>query len=159
MNIVHRAVALAAMATRMRARLSGIGRLTCLVVGIVVAHPSVSLAAEDDFLVGQGDKLAIGVHRRPDLSGDFRVQPDGNLALPFVGPVPVAGLTLDAVRLAIVRRLREDASLLDPRISVEMVEGRPISVGGGVRRAGTYPFQIGMTVSDRKSTRLNSSHQ
>jgi len=126
--------------------LAGVVLALSMALSMALAAPA-PLAAEEAFRVGQGDKLAIGVHRRPDLSGEFRVQPDGNLPLPFLGPVPAAGLTLDAVRLAIVQRLRDDAALLDPRIAVELVEGRPIAVGGTVRRAGSYPFQIGMTVA------------
>jgi polysaccharide export outer membrane protein len=114
---------------------------------MLVAVPGAACATEEEFLVGQGDKLSIGVYRRPDLSGEFRVQPDGKLSLPFVGSVPAAGLSLDAVRQAIMQRLREDASLHETRISVEIAEGRPIAVNGAVRQAGVYPFQIGMTVA------------
>lgn len=124
------------------------GRVALIAVALLSAvAPAVAWADEDAFVVDQGDKLAIGVYRRPDLSGEFRVQPDGKLSLPFLGPVPAAGQTLDSVRALIAQRLREDASLQETRISVELVEGRPIAVSGGVRRAGIYPFQIGMTVS------------
>ncbi len=122
-------------------------RLAALIIVILAGFSTPTWAADEAFMVGQGDKLTIGVYRRPDLSGDFRVQPDGTLSLPFVGSVPAAGQTLDAIRRAIMQRLREDASLNDTRISVEIAEGRPIAVNGGVRRAGIYNFQFGMTVS------------
>lgn len=137
----------AAMARRATAIGRRFGQLAVGVICMLAALSTVALAADNDFVVGQGDKLAVGVHRRADLSGEFRVQPDGTLSMPFVGAVPVAGQTLEAVRQAITQRLREDASLLAPRISVEMVEGRPVAVSGGVRRAGIYPFLIGMTVA------------
>lgn len=138
----------AAMARRRATGWQRRGRVALIAVALLSALvPHDAQANEDEFVVDQGDKLAIGVYRRPDLSGEFRVQPDGKLSLPFLGPVPAAGQTLDAVRAAIAQRLREDASLHETRISVELIEGRPIAVSGGVRRAGIYPFQIGMTVS------------
>ncbi len=137
-----------ATATARACPLCRIALAALLAFGLAASLPSnVAHAAEEAFVVGQGDKLAIGVYRRPDLSGEFRIQPDGTLSLPFLGSVPAAGQTLEAVRLAIAQRLREDASLLETRVSVEMVEGRPIAVSGVVRRAGVYPFQFGITVS------------
>jgi exopolysaccharide production protein ExoF len=102
--------------------------------------------AADDFVVGPGDKLSITVHRRTDLSGEFRVLPGGALSLPFLGNLPVAGKSVEQVRDAVAQRLREDAALLDPRVSVEIAEMQPILVAGPVRRPGQYPFQLGMTV-------------
>jgi len=103
--------------------------------------------AAEDFIVGPGDKLAISVHRRADLSGEFRVLPGGAVSLPFLGNLPVAGKSVEQVRDAVAQRLREDAALLDPRVSVEIAEMQPILVAGPVRRPGQYPYQLGMTVS------------
>ena len=50
------------------------------------------------------------------------------------------------MRAAIVESLKTEAFLLDPRINVDLVEARPVIVGGEVRRPGSYSFQIGMTV-------------
>ncbi len=95
--------------------------------------------AAEDFVVGPGDKLAISVHRRDDLSGEFRVLPGGAVSLPFLGNLPVAGKSVEQVRHAVAQRLREDAALLDPRVSVEIAEMQPILVAGPVRRPGQYP--------------------
>lgn len=103
--------------------------------------------AAEAFVVGPGDRLSVTVHRRADLSGEFRVLPGGALSLPFVGNITVAGRSVDQIRAALTQRLREDASLLDPRVSVEIAEMQQILVAGAVRRPGQYPFQLGMTVS------------
>jgi exopolysaccharide production protein ExoF len=105
--------------------------------------------ANDDFVLGPGDKIAISVDKRPDLSGEFRVLPAGYLALPFVPDLPAAGRTLTEVREAIVERFREAASLLDSRVNIDLVEiqpMRPVFVAGDVRRPGSFPYQTGMTV-------------
>lgn len=115
--------------------------LASMVLGLV----GLASAAEP-FVLGPGDRVAVTVHRRADLSGEFRVLPGGTLSLPFIGGLPVAGRSIEEVREAVAQRLREEASLLDPRVSVEIVEMQPVLVAGSVRRPGQYPFQLGMTV-------------
>lgn len=122
----------------MRRALAGLLAVAAIGVG--------SAQASDAFMVGPGDRLSVTVHRRADLSGEFRVLPGGALSLPFLGNLPVAGQSIEQIREALVRRLREDASLLDPRVSVEIAEMQAVLVSGAVRRPGQYPFQLGMTV-------------
>lgn len=122
-------------------------RAVCLVIAVTGAALAYSTsAAAEPFILGPGDKLSITVHRRADLSGEFRVLPGGAVSLPFLGNLPVAGQTPDQVRAAVAQRLRDEAALLDPRVSVEIAEMQPILVAGPVRRPGQYPFQLGMTV-------------
>lgn len=111
--------------------------------GAVAVAPAL---AADPFVIGAGDKISINVHQRPDLSGEFRVLPGGTLSLPFIGTMPAAGLSIEEFRDALAQRLRQDAALLDPRVSVQLAELQPILVAGVVRRPGQYPFQLGMTV-------------
>ena len=121
--------------------------LACLVLACGL-HVGVAGHAmgEEPFTVGPGDRLSVTVFRRPDLSGEFRVLPGGALSLPFVGNLQVAGQSVEEIRQALVQRLRGEASLLDPRVSVEFAELQPIMVAGDVRRPGQYPFALGITV-------------
>ena len=121
-------------------------RLARLLLGLVLILAAGSSRAETDFILGPGDKLLVSVHKRPDLSGEFRVLPTGILSLPLVRSLPVSGRPLTEIRQLLVERLREDAFLLDPRVTIDVVEMRPIFVSGDVRRPGTYGFQMGMTV-------------
>jgi polysaccharide biosynthesis/export protein ExoF len=114
-----------------------------ILAGIVCNWPAF---AGSDLVLGPGDKIAISVYKRPDLSGEFRVLPAGYLSLPFVPNLPVIGMTLTEVKQALTKRFREDAFLLDPRVNVDLIETRPIFVAGDVRRPGTVPYQMGMTV-------------
>ncbi|MBR0674352.1 polysaccharide biosynthesis/export family protein [Neoroseomonas soli] len=115
-------------------------------LGLWFAAFGAAAAGAEPFVVGPGDRIAITVHRRPDLSGEFRVLPGGALSLPFIGNLAVAGLPVEGIGEALTRRLREDAAILDPRVSVEIAELQPILVAGVIRRPGQFPFQLGMTV-------------
>jgi protein involved in polysaccharide export with SLBB domain len=115
-----------------------------LFAALALAWPA---GAQEGFLLGPGDRVSVTVHRRADLSGEFRVLPGGALSLPFIGTVPAAGRGIDDLRQAITARMREEASLLDPRVSVEILEFQPVLVAGNVRRPGQVPYQLGMTVA------------
>ncbi|MBW6396481.1 polysaccharide biosynthesis/export family protein [Roseomonas sp. HJA6] len=119
----------------------------CLTTLLLALGSSYEIAAAEPFILGPGDRVSVIVHRRADLSGEFRVLPGGALSLPFIGTVPAAGQSIEEVRETLMRRMRDDASLLDPRVSVEVVELQPVLVAGNVRRPGQVPFQYGMTVA------------
>jgi len=106
-----------------------------------------TVLATNDFVLGPGDKVAISVYKRPDLSGEFRVLPDGHLSLPLISDLPAAGRTLTEVRQAIVERFREGGILPGARVHIDLVELRPVFVAGDVRRPGMLPYQMGMTVA------------
>ena len=118
-----------------------------LACAFALVASGVGPAQADDFVLGPGDKVAVTIYKRPDISGEFRVQPGGDLSLPFLGALPVKGSTLAQARDAVAESLKRQASLLDPRVNLELVEARPIFVSGEVRRPGSYPFQSGMTVA------------
>lgn len=98
------------------------------------------------YRIGAGDRLAIRVMGQPDLTGVYTVDPDGNISMPLINTVPVAGLSLREVENVITRRLR-GGFLRDPSVSVQPMELRPFYILGEVRQAGRYAYQPGMTVA------------
>jgi polysaccharide export outer membrane protein len=107
-----------------------------------------TLAADNDYIIGNEDVLAIQVWKEPDLSRAFTVRPDGKITLPLVGDVKAAGLT----PLELQKKLADSLGALmeSPRVSVMVQEARSqrINVVGGVTRPGTYPLAKPMTVLD-----------
>jgi polysaccharide export outer membrane protein len=116
-----------------------------LLLGSIAA---VGAYADDNsaaYSFGPGDKLRITVLNNPELSGEFTVQQSGGISLPSVGHIQVVGRGFDELEDEVVKRLRE-SGLLDPQISVDVAEYRPIYVVGDVKSPGRYPFEMGMTV-------------
>lgn len=72
-----------------------------------------------DYTASGGDILKVTIYNEPDLSGEFRVGPDGKIALPLVGAVYVAGQTL-AMIPATIADVYRDGYLVDPKVSVEL---------------------------------------
>jgi polysaccharide export outer membrane protein len=115
------------------------------------ALPATSAAAaplapdESSYQVGAGDKVRVTVFRHPDLSGEFQLDGAGNFAMPLIGEVKGNGVTTRQLEARIVERL-QDGYLIDPQVSVEVLNYRPFYILGEVKNPGSYPFVNGMTV-------------
>jgi protein involved in polysaccharide export with SLBB domain len=94
-----------------------------------------------------GDKVRVNVFNEPDFSGEFQVNDAGNIAFPLVGEVPAAGASPSEFAKTLTARLR-GGFVRNPRVTVEVVNYRPINVLGEVRNAGQYPFRADLTVQD-----------
>jgi protein involved in polysaccharide export with SLBB domain/K+/H+ antiporter YhaU regulatory subunit KhtT len=116
-----------------------------LLLGVMPASGTGADDNSDAYRFGPGDKLRLTVLNNPDLSGEFTVQQSGGISLPSVGRIQVVGRGFDELEDEVIKRLRE-SGLLDPQISVDVAEYRPVYVVGDVKSPGRYPFQMGMTV-------------
>jgi len=65
-----------------------------------------------------GDELDVTVYGATDLSGHNRVSADGNISMPLIGYVRVAGLSSSEAEGAIEAKLRQNHVVLDPQVSV-----------------------------------------
>lgn len=105
----------------------------------------VSASADEAYALGVGDRVRLTVYREDTLSGEYQVNPGGNVALPLIGEVKALGATTVALGTLIQARLA-DGYLVNPRVSVEMATYRPVFVLGEVRTPGQYPYASGLTV-------------
>jgi len=122
-------------------------------------------------VIGPGDEVEITVYGTPDLSGKTRVSADGNISMPLIDYVRIAGLSSSEAEAAIEARLREKNILNDPHVSVYVKEynSSGISVAGEVTRPGVYSalgphrlFDILQTaggLSERASGSVTISHK
>jgi polysaccharide export outer membrane protein len=97
------------------------------------------------YTLDSGDRLRVVVFRHEDLSGEFEVDGGGAFAMPLIGQVDAAGLTTQQLQDRIAERLR-DGYLVDPQISIEVLNYRPFFILGEVNRPGQYPYASGMSV-------------
>lgn len=123
----------------------------CLLVVLVVVFMSVGLparraCAEDNtFTLGPEDVLGIVVYGEKDLSGNYRVGPGGAISVPLIGEVQVGGVTPRAAEDLIAMKLA-DGYLVDPSVSIQVMEARPFYIMGEVKNPGSYKYAANMTV-------------
>jgi polysaccharide export outer membrane protein len=91
-------------------------------------------------VLGPGDEVEITVYGAPDLCEHTRVSSEGNISIPLVGYVRVAGLTSTEAEGTIEAQLRQNNILNDPQVSVYIKEytSGSISVAGEVAKPGPY---------------------
>jgi polysaccharide export outer membrane protein len=108
--------------------------------------PPIADAASTDYLLGPGDQVRIITFGGEQLTGEFRVNPSGEIALPLLGNVRAAGLTSKQLEASVAAALKRSQLYKDPSVSVEVIAYRPIFILGEVAKPGQYAYQPGMTV-------------
>ena len=91
-------------------------------------------------VLGPGDEVEVTVYGAQDLSGHTRVSSDGNISIPLIGYIRVAGLSSSEAEATIEAQLRKNNILNDPHVSVYAKEytSSGVSVAGEVAKPGFY---------------------
>ena len=91
--------------------------------------------------IGAGDLVEMSVFDTPELSGKLRVSNTGDIILPLVGSIHVAGMKATDVQNLIRQKFIDGAFLKDPQVTVFVAEyaTQGVSVLGEVKTPGIYP--------------------
>lgn len=124
-----------------------IGRLTVWLPGSLLMLALLAAAiAQEQYRIAPGDRISINVYGEPDLSfDDLPIPGSGYITYPFLGQVRAEGRSEVELANDISRGLL-DGYLLQPQVSVAVINYRPVFVGGAVRLPGQKEFSIGMDV-------------
>jgi polysaccharide export outer membrane protein len=100
----------------------------------------------EDYKIEPTDRLKVSVFQVTDLSGEFEVDLNGDIAFPLIGTVKVADLTTRELQAELKSRLRKYVK--DPVVSVAVspTGKRSITVDGSVREPGMFPVNGSMTL-------------
>jgi len=101
-----------------------------------------STGSPQDLLIGAGDLLEVSLYGMPDFKTDVRVNSGGEISLPMLGAVAVAGLSVEQVQTLIERKLSQKGLFNDPHVTVFEKEyaTQGLSVLGEVQKPGIYPL-------------------
>ncbi len=102
---------------------------------------NVIVAPNEDYRIGPGDHIEIKVEDAPELLTRTRVNAKGDILMPHLKYVPVAGKTTEQLTTYITEKL-QGGYLKKPTVSVAItqVNSHSYLIHGAVRRPG--PFQI-----------------
>jgi len=105
---------------------------------VVVASPTV---------LGPEDVFDVQVYLEDSLSGEYRLDSNGDFTFPLLGSIPLAGKTPTEAAELLAAGL-SDGFLRAPQVSVTVKEfnSRKISVIGQVYKPGRYGYHEGMTL-------------
>jgi len=102
--------------------------------------PSVDESSSSPRL-GVGDLLEISVYNVPELSTKSRLGNNGDVYLPLIDYVHLAGLTVEEAQALVEKRLSDGGFVKNPHVSlnVDQSASQGISLLGEVSRPGVYP--------------------
>jgi protein involved in polysaccharide export with SLBB domain len=112
---------------------------------ITIAACITSHSALAEYRLGVGDKIKIDVYDEVDLGVSITLSQSGVISYPFLGDLKVMGLTPKEVEQLIISGLK-GSYLVDPQVSVTIVEYRFFYINGEIRHSGGYPYQPGLTI-------------
>lgn len=107
--------------------------------------------ADQDYRIKEEDILKLDVWGEQQLTNvQMLVTPDGNISVPFLGPMKAVGLTQNELRELIARKLEEAEILIKPAVQLGiMTLHRPrVRVLGEVFRPGDVEFKEGDRIMD-----------
>src|SRR3990167_2634341 len=100
-----------------------------------------------DYRISPNDLMEFNVFGVPDMKRDVRVNASGQVSLPLIGPVQVAGLTSQDAEQLIATKYREKY-LRDPQVSLFIKEftTQRVAIEGAVTKPGIYPVSGQLTL-------------
>jgi polysaccharide export outer membrane protein len=125
----------------------------CCVVAVLLTGcapgrdlPPLPAATTAVYRLGPGDAVRLIVFGEEQLTGEFRVNDSGAIAVPLLGSVRAAGLTPTELEAVVGGALKRGNLLRNPAVAAEVTAYRPIFVLGEVNHPGQYSYAPGMTV-------------
>lgn len=109
--------------------------------------PLSDIPVPDDYVVGPGDELRVQMYGKENASYKLKVNRDGSVEFPKLGPISVAGLTFQQVSDTLQSRIAEQFIGVDSAISFGALRTMQIFVMGDAYRPGAYNVNALTTVS------------
>jgi polysaccharide biosynthesis/export protein len=100
-----------------------------------------------DYTIGPGDEVKILLWGRVNANYNLVVDRNGNITIPQVGPIPVAGLTFEQMSKHLIKQAEQ---FVGANIDVTMgaLKSMQIFVLGDVKRPGAYTIGSFATITD-----------
>src|SRR5438874_10526314 len=114
---------------------------------LLEANSPVPPPGSQDYRIGFDDVLDISVFEAQELNREVRVSSAGEISLPLLDSVHVAGLTPRESELVLEELLRR-TYMKDPHVSVFVreMQSHPVSVLGAVRKPGVFQVRGSKTL-------------
>ena len=121
---------------------TGLALLFLTETGAAIAQ---STTPHESYLIGINDVVRIQVFGEEDLTVENKIDGEGNINLPLLGIVQVAGKTVHELQEFLTIRLAA-GYVRNPKVSAYVVRHRNFYLNGEVKTPGGYPHEEGMSV-------------
>jgi len=104
--------------------------------------------ADEGFVIGPEDLLAISVWKEPEISRSIPVRSDGKITLPLVGELQASGKTPHGLELEISAKLQSYITEPEVTVIVQEIRSQRFNILGQVSKPGSYQLSTSSTVLD-----------
>jgi len=104
--------------------------------------------ADEKYVIGPGDIIAVNVWKEPDVSRAVPVRSDGRISLPLVGEVQASGVSPKGLEKEIASRLQNYISDPEVTVIVQEMRSQKFNILGQVAKPGSYLLTGSTTVLD-----------
>ncbi|MES2330178.1 MAG: SLBB domain-containing protein [Bacteroidota bacterium] len=106
-------------------------------------EPNLTIATPANYVIGVNDQLIIDVYGISDVTRKLKVTTEGDIRLPNLGPIKVAGLTIEAARAKIKTALTKiypgiANGTVSVQVSIGQIRSIQVTLIGETRQPGTY---------------------
>jgi len=120
-----------------------------------------SLPTPDDYILSSGDILTIYIYGDRNKVYSAVIKNDGNIELPYIGPVKVGGMKYIEAKKHLIKNLKSHFRLSDFNINISKYSTIQVTLVGDVKNPGLYNVSSFSTVKDllivAKGTRETAS--
>ncbi len=116
------------------------------VIALLIFVPAAFASDANQYILGDGDRISIRVYNEEELSMDILLTTRGSFNYPYLGRLEAAGKSVTQLQRIIERGLK-GRYLIDPKVTVNVIQFRKFYVNGEVNQPGGYDYQPGLTVA------------
>ena len=109
-------------------------------------EPNQNIATPSSYVLGPGDEVLIDVYGTSQSSKKYAVSPEGTIIVEKIGPVTVAGLTVDQAQARVSAKMGQHYQGSSIKLTVGQTRTVVVNVLGEVINPGTYTLSAFSTV-------------
>lgn len=109
-------------------------------------EPAMNVATPSNYTLGPGDEVILDIYGASQLTGNYKIAPDGSVTIPNEEPINVAGLTVAQAQAKVSRTIGHHYQNSSIKLSVGQTRTVMVSVMGEVKTPGTYTLSAFATV-------------
>ena len=119
-----------------------------MLLGFCLVFLSLQAKAADlpPYIVQPNDLLEIYVWKDPSLTRKVTVRPDGRISFPLIQDMQAAGLSPEAIKQAIEKKLKEYIEVPNVTVIVEAIQSYRVFVTGKVAKPGAIQAEKPISV-------------
>ena len=114
----------------------------------MLTYPTSGVSVPGDYTVGPGDRVQVAIHGREFMQYTLTVTSDGQLLVPGIGPIPVAGMRFSEMKKLIDERVANQTIGNRATVAMDRLRAIEVIVIGDVTRPGAYTIDALDTVLD-----------